>query len=249
MDMLLRPLAGAEDLLLLEAGAPDPGIALALLARVAWRADGAPIDWTALVPTDVDVLLLRLRQMALGDFLRAAVVCPVPSCAAPVDVAFSIDDYVDHHRSRMPRGIVPGGEEGWYRLSGMDVEFRLPRTADQLAIVFEPRPADALCRRCIRGAEITAGIRRRVEAAMEALAPSLCSPLHGRCPECGATVEVSFDPLQYALKELRDQASFIYEEVYWIAQKYHWSEAEILALPAARRARYAELAQREGRAA
>jgi hypothetical protein len=77
---------------------------------------------------------------------------------------------------------------------------------------------------------------------MEAMAPSLCAELHGVCPECGAAVETTFDPLQYTLRELRDQAAFVYEEVCSIAHHYHWSEAEILALPAVRRARYAELA-------
>jgi len=49
--------------------------------------------------------------------------------------------------------------------------------------------------------------------------------------------------LQYTLRELRDQAAFVYEEVCSIARYTHWSEVEILGLPTARRARYAELAQ------
>ena len=87
---------------------------------------------------------------------------------------------------------------------------------------------------------------KSVEAAMEALAPSLLSELEGRCPECGASVACDFDPLQYTLRELRDQAAFVYQDVLAIAGHTHWSEAEILALPAVRRARYAELAQARG---
>jgi hypothetical protein len=78
---------------------------------------------------------------------------------------------------------------------------------------------------------------------MEAMAPSLFSELEGTCPVCGAVVTCNFDPLQYTLRELRDQAAFVYEDVCTIAHHTHWSEAEILALPTARRARYAELAQ------
>ena len=77
---------------------------------------------------------------------------------------------------------------------------------------------------------------------MEGMAPSLASELQGACPECGAGVVAWFDPLQYTLRELGEQAAFVYEDVCAIARLTHWSEAEILTLPASRRARYAELA-------
>ena len=80
---------------------------------------------------------------------------------------------------------------------------------------------------------------------MEAMAPCLFSELRGTCPECDGAVTCNFDPLRYALRELRDQAMFVHEDVYAIAERTHWSEAEILALPTVRRARYAELAQQE----
>jgi hypothetical protein len=158
---------------------------------------------------------------------------------------FSIDAYVDHHHPSMPARLLAAGEPGWFRLQGGDVEFRVPRASDQVAIALEPRPEQALLLRCTRPAAIPAPARRRVEAAMEALAPSLLSELRGTCPECGAAVACNFDPLQYTLLELRDQAAFVYEDVYTIAERTHWSEAEILALPTARRGRYAELAQQE----
>jgi hypothetical protein len=88
-----------------------------------------------------------------------------------------------------------------------------------------------------------------VETAMETMAPSLCTDLAGTCPECGAGVEAIFDPLHFTLRELRDQASFVYEDVCSIAHHYHWSEADILALPSARRTRYAELASDRARSA
>jgi len=51
-----------------------------------------------------------------------------------------------------------------------------------------------------------------------------------------------FDPMHFTLRELRAGAAFVYEDVCAIARVTHWSEAEILALPAVRRARYADLA-------
>lgn len=238
----MRSPAGADDILLLEAGLLDIGVALALLGRVACDLDGALLDPVTLPIGDVDVLLLRLRQRIVGDVVSAEELCPAPGCQAHVDITFSIGAYLEHHLPVAPPGVLPAGEEGWYRLTDEDVEFRVPRAADQLAIARAPQPEQALLQRCVRPAEITEHARRQVEAAMEAIAPSLYSELEGSCPECGAMVEVSFDPLQYTLRELRDQAAFIYEDVYSIAHHYHWSEAEILALPAARRVRYAELA-------
>lgn len=245
VDVLVQLTTGAEDLLLLEAGAPDFGVALAVLSRVVHRVDGVPIDWLTLAVTDVDVLLLRLRQRMFGDIVTAEVRCVAPGCGARVDITFSINAYVDHHRPRMPARLVAGSEPGWFRIQGGDVEFRVPQASDQVAIALEPRPEQALLLRCTGRAAIPATARRRVEAAMEALAPSLFSELRGTCPECGAAVTCDFDPLQYTLLELRDQAAFVYEDVYTIAEHTHWSETEILALPTVRRGRYAELARQQ----
>jgi hypothetical protein len=246
IDVVLHAPSGVEDLLLVEAGAPNMTVAVALLGRLVQRIDGGAIEWATLSVTDIDVLLLRLRQKTIGDLVRAEVICGDPECGSRVDITFSIHEYLQHHRPSTPADLDML-DDGWYRVDG-DVEFRLPRAADQIAIALDPQPEQALLQRCVRPREITLPSRELVEAAMEAMAPSLCSTLEGSCPNCTASVEVTFDPLQYALRELREQASFIYEEVCTIAERYHWSEADILSLPAGRRARYAALAQQETRA-
>ena len=82
---------------------------------------------------------------------------------------------------------------------------------------------------------------------MEAMAPSLSCDLQGLCPECASTVTVQFDARWYCLRELRERAAFIYQDVDILARRYHWSEMEILSMPHVRRAAYAELArQAEG---
>jgi hypothetical protein len=233
---------GADDIALLEAGKATVAVAVALLARVAHRSDGEPLDWPALAMTDIDALLLALRQRVIGDRLTAEVVCRAPECGERADIAFSIADYLDHHRPRAPRRVA-AVDDAWFRLDGTGVEFRVPSVADQLAITGVERAQEALVRRCLRPSRVAAAPRRRAETAMEALAPSLASELEGSCPECGAAVTAFFDPLQYVLRELRRRAALVYEEVLAIAQFTHWPEADILALPAARRARYAGLTQ------
>ena len=244
LDVHMRMPNGADDIVLLEADALDLGAALDLLGRTVERVDGEPLDFEQLTLADVDVLLLRLRQRLLGDTVRAEVRCPNATCQARVDLEFSINEYLEHNRPTASSKVSPTGD-GWFRPDGDDVEFRLPNVADQLAITSHHQPERALLQRCVRPVDAAARSRRRIEAAMAKMAPNLASELEGSCPDCGAAVTAYFDPLSYTLNELRDQAWFVYEEVCSIARSTHWTEADILAMPAARRARYAELAQLE----
>ena len=74
---------------------------------------------------------------------------------------------------------------------------------------------------------------------MEAIAPLSVRLLQGDCPACGAAVTAHFDIRRFCLRELRDQAIFIYDDIDLLAGNYHWSEGAILSLGADRRARYA----------
>jgi hypothetical protein len=170
--------------------------------------------------------------------------------------------------------VEPDDEPGWFRLTsvpkrrgrlassaeppvydsdapaGVDsspgaVAFRLPTVADQLAVAGERDGACELVRRCIRPAAVPLRFQRFVEAAMETMAPSLSGDLEGTCPECRAEVMVYFDALQFCLRELRDRAAFIYQDIDLLARRYHWSETDILTMPHVRRTNYAELARQE----
>lgn len=235
----LRAPDGADDVHLLEAGGPDLSAALGLLARVACEADGGVLDVASLPLGDVDALLLRLRQRVLGDAVSAEARCT--ACGERVDVSFSVEDFLGHH---LPEGgpAVTAEEAGWFRLPDAGVEFRLPRAGDLVDVAGVPRPAADLLACCARPADAAEARREEIEAAMEAMSPSLYSELEGRCPACGGAVAIGFDPLSFVVRELRDRAALVYEDVCIIARHLHWSEAEILALPAARRSRYAELA-------
>jgi len=258
-DVRLRPPAGVDDLLLLESGQPGLRVALALLGRLVERADGTPLDCNALPIPDVDRLLLSLRQSLVGDRLQADTRCVAPECGARVDISFSIADYLAHHVPADDEALAPGSEDGWYVLQQAGVELRVPRADDQLAVEGLVDPVSALLARCVRPrgpressersdpSERSEQARAQVEAALERLAPSLFAELEATCPECGLAMTIDFDPLSFTLGELRDRAAWIYEDVAWIAHYFHWNEAEILALPAARRARYAELAAAHAR--
>jgi hypothetical protein len=237
----IRQPAGSDELLILEARAANAALAIALVGRLAQAADGSAINWEALPVSDLDAALLRIRQIVFGDAIRAGADCPVQQCARRIDVSFGVGDYLDHNSPRAARYVEPSPEAGWMRLRGTGVSFRLPTGADQLAVALHAHPERELIRRCIRPANAPAVLIRRVENAMEALSPSLARDLSGQCPECGANVQIHFDPQQFILRELRDQADFIYQDTHLLAEHYHWPEAAILALPRDRRIRYAEM--------
>jgi hypothetical protein len=177
---------GAEDLLLREAPACDASLALAFVARLATASDGEPIDWPALTLTDFDAVLLMLRRSILGDLIRAEAACPGPSCGQRVDVTFSLHEYVAVHVPRPPRRVTAMNETGWFCWRGHasnGVSFRLPCVADRLAVADHPDPVGALINRCVRPQNVSQAQLRRVEGAMEALAPSLSGILQGECPE------------------------------------------------------------------
>jgi hypothetical protein len=246
LEVSLRPPAGVEDVFLREATYDGPLLSLALVERLVRTADGETIDWSSLPVTDIEALLIALRQQVFGDRINTDLPCLAPACGTRMDVSFRLSEYLIYHRPHRPRGVVDSdAESDWYQLRDADVRFRLPNVADQVAARYSPQPVRELVRRCIQPEDAPARERRRAENAMSALAPSLSHELEAQCPECHARVAFYFDVQHFVLSELRGQAAYVYEDVHLIAQSYHWPEDVILALPLSRRLRYAELVRAE----
>ena len=242
--VVVRPPAGSEDLMLAEATNPGPALALALVRALATAAEGE-LDWSELPITDIDVLLIRLRQWLIGDFVRADVYCPSEACGAAADLNLRLSEYLSHHAPRPVRGVERSQQAGWYRAVDLGIEFRVPSGADLLAFSDERASPDGIAKRCVRAEAISAAQRRRLDRLMDAIAPCLYGELAASCSECGRAFGVYFDPQRFVLRELMGRAVACYEEIHLIASAYHWSEQEILRLPLARRARYAAFAARD----
>ena len=58
-----------------------------------------------------------------------------------------------------------------------------------------------------------------------------------------------FDVLPFVLRELRDHADSVFEDVHLLAMYYKWPEEDILALPRSRRLRYGAALRSPGNAA
>jgi hypothetical protein len=233
-----------EDVLLFEAPRRDTALAVELLARVA-SSDGGPIQWEGLTITDLETCLLELRRLLFGDVIRAEAVCPAAACGAKIDVSFRVSEYVAHHSPREVRDANARQTDGWYSLSASEVAFRLPLAGDRIAVAAAAHPDRALSARCLRPAELPPRILGRVVRVMQTMAPAMADVVQGRCPECDATVEMWFDPQEFTLRELHDEAAHIFDEVHLLASRYHWSEEEILAMSGRRRLRYVELIRQQ----
>ena len=104
--------------------------------------------------------------------------------------------------------------------------------------------ARALLARCVapvvggRGAVGAAALTtspRAVAARMAELDPQAEIRLDFDCAACGRPVDVLFDTAAFFFAEVAATADRLYDEVHAIAWYYHWSEAEILGLPRAKR--------------
>ena len=232
---------GWEDLLLQEKQDSRIELSLMLIERLVRPADGVKVDWPRLSVSDLDTLLLLIRQRVLGDVILSDARCDKPSCGARVDISFRIGEYVASQRPLQPNWVEKDGEAGWFRLAGESSKFRLPTGSDLAALEGEPDMESGLIRECSQPAGLPAPVRRRMERAMEALAPPLSRIMEGQCPECDGVMQIYFDVRSFVLRELRDRAATIYQDVHLLAKNYNWQEESILALPQKRRRYYAEM--------
>jgi hypothetical protein len=249
LDVELQHLVGKDDLLLAEANELDIDLAVRLARRLTRTADGDVLDIGQLPVTDLDTLFLVLRRMYFGDIVRAEAICPAGDCQKRLDLSFRIGDFLAYHQPKMPARVVMTDEPGWFRVGGCPAVFRLPTTADLLAVVRTDDAEQLLAERCVRPSGQRPSVLRRLQNAMSSMAPNLCEELEGTCPECGTVIRLQFDPQKYVLSELRTDASSIHEDVHTLAFAYHWHEADILALPRRRRTLYVEMALEQRRSA
>jgi len=240
IDVGLNELSGADELAILETPARGARLAFEAATRLTVPLSPDAPQWTELPVADLEIALLRIRQVHFGDVIRSGVNCTAAGCAATIEIEFSIDEFIAHHQPRSRLESMRPDDEGWLKFDD-SVSFRIPTVGDQIAIAGAVAPKRQLIDRCVRPLGLGTRALRKIERALEALSPTLSGALTGRCPQCGAAVDIEFDPQEFVLLEIRGQAGFVFDDIHLIALHYHWPEPEILALPRGRRIRYAEM--------
>ena len=218
----------------------DAGEALSPPERALLLADHAPGT-----PRRVDepvgrtnARLLRLYGELAGPLVEGTVGCP--RCAVTVEFAAPVAELLAAEKAIdvAPPPLADGGTTVSWRPVSYDDLVAAVRAPDA-----EQGVAEVLAR-CIQGVEgeVTAALRPRVSAAMAHADPLAEIELDLVCPECGAGVRALLDVLGFIWSQVVAQSQALLVEVDTLARVYSWSEAEILALPRARRRRFVELA-------
>jgi hypothetical protein len=209
-----------------------------LLACCVARVGDLPGDENVLrdLPVGIrDYLVLKVRQFLLGDRVAAVLTCP--ACGRRVDAGFRVSDIP------VEAGAIQGSIHH-LRLEGdLVARFRLPTGRDQEAVVGldTEQAAEALLGCCLlepAASDLSAAQRSRLVEEMDRVVPKTDLELTPTCPECGHEFVVPFDTTAFFLQELRRGGRDLLHEVHHIALRYHWSEADILALPRTRRRAY-----------
>jgi hypothetical protein len=255
----LRPLRGEdEEFLLEEGGAMLPAQRVtALLARCLTRlGDEEPVASDSvlrLTQGDREALVLHLRKLSLGPAFAFILRCPISGCGELVEVELAVDDLlVEPNASDESEFTVEVPLGGGSRT----LRFNLPTGADleaaaRVAVRDEDAGIRVLYRRCLASpaddelGDSDLDSMDPVSEAMARLDPQACIVLSAKCGACGGSFEVPFDAADYLYREIWQQRDTLFWDVHTMALRYHWSEADILALPRHRRLRYLDLLAQE----
>ena len=249
----LRPVGDEDEAFILDtADSMLPGArATALVERCLANDEPAP----ALTIGDRDAALLHLRRLSLGESVDCALPCPSVGCGESLEWQVPVSDLL----------IEPDATGGAPELFTIDVDaegarfhvtFRLPTAADVDRVATQgadriEHAAQMLFRQCVIGAErddvgctaadLPATVRSAVEDALAAADRQAEIQLAMRCPACGLEFTSLFDTAVFFLRELDARATRTLRDIHLLALHYHWSESDILRMPARRRAQYIEL--------
>lgn len=246
-DIVIRPPSGEDEEALLEAIDAGASVAstLTLMLGRCGRTDDAPLGARAAALTvgEREALALTLRAASLAAPMRATMACT--GCGETLELA--LDPAALAGAAEAPTAAATL-EAGGYRLTCRPVTGE-----DQEAAAASPdaEPGRLLLSRCVQvtdagGAPVPVEalpeeIADRAAEAVLGLDPTAETILAAACPACGMAVSGSLDAGAFVLTELARRAAALPAEVLAIARATGWREAEILAMPPARRRRYARL--------
>lgn len=192
-------------------------------------------------------LLLELQRQ-VGDVASLRSRCP--ACGEQIAFDVGLQSLLD---------ALPAADAACeHRLEhdGWQLRFRLPAPGDLLALGDEHDEqafAIELLQRCVLdmhehgqpAAELPPLLRDRLSARMEALDPAASVAFAVTCTACAHPWSAPFDPARALMAFVHDEAEALLLDIDTLAQRYGWSEDEVLALPPLRRRAYLQLARQD----
>ena len=261
-EAVVRGLRGVDEewLYSLPPAMPEARLVTELLARCVMQIDAAGVDPAVagdLTVGDREVLVLHISRLSFGDRVDLVVQCPKPDCASMLDVDFRLTDVPVHERPVLPAYELHDVPAALQRHpDSSPIRFRQPTGADLERLPersADADPAVALVRSCLLdhgeltdpGAEDSGEwwneLVSAVGVAMEVCAPGVDHDIETTCPACGEEFTVDFDPVRGFLGEVVRRRSEYDSDIHLLAFHYHWSPADILALPRTRRREFVRL--------
>lgn len=198
-----------------------------------------------------DAMLLSLYRGLRGPVLEALASCP--ECDASLEIRLTIADltagYPDLAGGRPDEPRQAGHEAD---LGSALVRLRCPASADLLAVAGAVDAAAAriaLVDRCVLAIRRPDGSARpldddeirRLGTVIEQLDPLVDARIDIACAECGCAWSALLDVPELVWAEVQGAARGLLREIDALAQRYGWSEAEILRLSDQRRRAYLDL--------
>jgi hypothetical protein len=214
----LRPFGGALVDLDVDLGAPPPVATTAVLAACLGAADTEIWSWTVNRRLQG---LIAVATATRGADWTSTVRCE--ACGALMDLPLRLDAF---RRDEDPLAIALDG-----------VEIALPTGADQKAWLEAGTDGPAAMQARLLPPSL-AGREAEVEAALADADPLTVLAIETGCPECGAANALELDLEATCLALLAMEQRRLVDDVHALAAAYHWSEAEILAVPPRRRRLY-----------
>lgn len=233
----MRTPSAAELLNVWERGRSARHAERALLMLAAAEPDASAEGLAALTVGRRDAGLLRLRERLFGPHLESVTRCP--ACGELLELTLDTADLL----SDAP--VAPAGPF-WLDTEGGRVLFRLPTSADLLAMDGGHGASVGLLERCVEevvgeAASLPPDLVTRVAARMAEADPLADVQLSLSCPACGERWIGSFDAVSYLWDEIDAWAHRTLREVHLLARAYGWGEVEILSLSPLRRHAYLDL--------
>lgn len=237
----MRPFGNAADLDLNFSQADRPALVTAVLAQCDEERDAA-FWWMQAVGERTAALLRLVALTEQRDAISLCARCSSRACAEPFEFELPLQS--------LPGGGTDPGPLLIQLDDGRALTMRRP-TGEDLRRWRDAQPGsraealrlmlDSLLLNGQAGPEDEA----TMSASIAAMDPLVDFTVSCQCPACGARNEVAIDLETLALSSLANRQRALLQEVHHLASHYGWTESEVLAVPAARRARYLALIEDE----
>ena len=230
-----------------ERGLPQDPVQRALtLLTTAWPERSAD-EWASTTIGERDEYLLRLRDEMFGSEIEATTACA--ACSERLVLSFTT-----HSIRAAPPALPEKDGRFRLRLSGYQIAYRLPTSADLIAVTENPEGSgrEILLRRCVDvsrneqpvdPSQLPERVLKQLIKRMAAADPQAEVQIQLACPACEHRRSVVFDILSYLWSEIDDWAHRLLIEVHALASAYGWSETAIMTMSARRRNLYLQMIQ------